>query len=146
MMPIHTTQRYTGETLAVTFGGVAIQADFLRFVVDDSIATVDITAGSNKDRAHITSTRQVVFRLDILQQAKSTSGTPIRQALRVGNRAELVYAPEGTAAGNPKYACYATVTACKITYPFEDVVRMEVELRRDGAFTAHFEDLGSVYA
>jgi hypothetical protein len=144
-MPIHTTQRYTGETLALTFDDTPIQADFLRFVVDDSIATVDITAGNTSDRAHIATTRQVIFRVELLQQAKSTSGTPIRQAMRVGNRAELIYAPEGTASGKPKYACYATVTACKITYPFEDVVRMDVELRRDGAFSAHFEDLGSVF-
>jgi len=144
-MPIHTTGRYTGETLTLMYDGVQIHADFLRFVVDDNLATLDITAGNAQDRAHIPSTRQVVFRLDILQQAKSEAGTPIRQALRVGNHAELVYAPEGTSTGKPKYACNATVTACKITYPFEDVVRMEVELRRDGAFTAHFEELGSVY-
>lgn len=145
-MPIHTTQRYTGESLAIRFDDTAIQADFLRFIVEDSLATVDITAGAQADRAHLPTTRQVLFRIDLLQQAKSEAGTPIRQALRVGNHAELVYAPEGEAEGNPRYACLATVTACKITYPFEDVVRMEVELRRDGAFTAHFEDLGSVFA
>ncbi|GEM_PF-1543075 len=145
-MPIHSTQRYTGETLAVMFDEVAIEADFLRLVVDDTIGTVDVTAGNMPDRAHIATTRQVIFRLDVLQQAKSETGTPIREALRVGNHAEWVYAPEGTAIGKPKYACNATVTACKITYPFEDVVRMEVELRRDGAFIAHFEDLGSVFA
>ncbi|MCL4252509.1 MAG: hypothetical protein KJ043_01870 [Anaerolineae bacterium] len=144
-MPIHTTQRYTGETLVMTYDSIAISADFLRLVVDDSIGTVDITAGNASDRAHIATTRQVIFRIDLLQQAKNEAGTAIRQALRVGNHAELVYAPEGTATGSPRYACSATVTACKITYPFEDVVRMEVELRRDGAFTAHFEDLGSVY-
>lgn len=144
-MPIHSTQRYTGEALVITYDAVVISADFLRLVVDDSIATVDITAGNQRDRAHIPTTRHVIFRLDLLQQAKNPTGTAIRQALRVGNQAELVYAPEGTAIGKPKYACVATVTACKITYPFEDVVRMEVELRRDGAFSAHYEDLGSVF-
>lgn len=144
-MPIHSTHRYTGESLAMTFDDTDIHADFLRLVVDDSIATVDVTAGNATDRAHIPTTRGVIFRIDLLQQAKNPTGTAIRQALRVGNHAQLVYAPEGTATGRPKYACFATVTACKITYPFEDVVRMEVELRRDGAFSAHYEDLGSVF-
>lgn len=145
-MPVHASNnRYTGEALYISLGAVVISADYKSLGVSESMDTVDVTAGSSLDRTHIPTLRAVEFSLDVYQVI-GLGGTALRAKFATGVQGELIYGPEGTAAGKPKYACLVTVTSSDISYPFDGSISMSVTMMRNGAWTANFEHSASVFS
>jgi len=144
-MPVHAANnRYTGDGLYISLGGQVISADYKSLGVSESVDTVDVTAGSSRDRAHIPTVRSVEFNFEAFQVI-GLNGTALRAKFATGVQGELIYGPEGTAAGKPKYACLVTVTSSEVTYPFDGDISLSATLMRNGAWTANFEHSASVF-
>jgi len=144
-MPVHAANnRYTGNLLYISFGAVVISTDYKSLGVSESMDTVDVTAGSSIDRTHIPTLRAVEFSLDAFQVI-GLNGTALRAKFATGVQGELIYGPEGTAAGKPKYACLVTVISSDVTYPFDGDISLSATLMRNGAWTANFDHSASVF-
>lgn len=143
-MASNQTNRYTGELLAVSFGGTWFEADFKSFGVAESVATADTTAGTARDDSHILTIHSANFTYTGLQRIGS-AGSAVRSAIRAGLSGTLIIAPEGTATGRPQYSCLASVIKKDTKYPFEEVVEETIEFKKNGGWIAHFEILGSTF-
>lgn len=144
-MPIDTsTSRYTGDGLYATWKGQVITNSFTNMEQSDSIDTVDITAGDERDRAHIATIRDAEITLDIFEEAIA-GGTVLRRELYVGNSGTLIWGPEGTATGKPKYSCVATITSISRGIQFDGAVARSITFQRNGAYVLNYEQNGDVW-
>jgi len=143
-MATNASNRYTGELLHISFKGVVLQADFRSVSVTESTDTVDVSAGASRARTYIRTLNAAEITIEYLEQL-TTAGSAIRTALALNADGTLIYAPEGTAVGKPRYSCIAMVTGVDRTYPYDDIVSVSVNLLRDGAWIAHYEQLASVF-
>jgi hypothetical protein len=136
--------RYTGLDLYISFKGVSLQTDKRTFTVNEAIDQADSSAGTSIDRTHILTQRGAEFSLEYLETLGS-AGSALRTALALGGSGTLIYAPEGTATGKPRYACIASVVGLDRAYPFEDVVTVTANFVKNGEWIAHYEHLASVF-
>lgn len=127
-----------------TFGGVAFQADFQSVEISESQGVADTTAGTDAYESHVTTTKSVEISIELLYDT-ATAGTATATALANGTQGTLDWGPEGTATGKPRYTIPATVTSFNKSYPYDDAISYSVTLTGDGAFSAHFELLGSTW-
>lgn len=134
---------YTGKNLYITYGGTVISGDQRTLSWDYSVDTADTTAGADNDKSYIATIRDVTISVTILDNG--TDGSAVRRALAVGGTGELIFAPEGTASGKPKYGCGVICQSLSTEYPYDGEVEFEVEFQRSGAWTYHYEDSGSTY-
>ena len=143
-MATNATNRYTAETLYISYRGVVVDVDFRSMSVTESVDTVDSSAGVSRARTHIQTLNNAEFTIEYLEQL-TTAGSAIRAALRLGADGTLIYAPEGTAVGKPRYSCIATVTGVDRSYPYDEIVSVSANLLRNGNWIAHYEQLNSVF-
>lgn len=144
-MPIDSTSnRYTGDALYLTFKGQVLSGDYTSMDNSDSIDTVDITAGAERDRSHIATIRDAEISVDIFEKVIA-GGTALRRELYVGNSGTLLWGPEGTATGKPKYACLATITAISRPITFDGAVARSITFQRNGGWIDHYEQDGDVW-
>jgi len=136
--------RYTGDGAYLSFAGVEIQVNMRDFQMDDQYDMADSTAGSDVDKTHILTLRDVSFSLPILETI-GEAGSAYRTAIKNGAEGTMVFGPEGTVAGKPKYSCLASVTGIQRTYPYSDVVQANVTLQRQGSWIENYEDAGDTF-
>jgi hypothetical protein len=134
---------YAGKSLYVDFGATDVSGDFRSMDVSESINIIDTTAGADTDESHVTGVRSATIDLTIL--CNGTAGSAVRSALAVGTNAALRWGPNGTASGNPKYECTATVESMDYSYPYDGEVEFTVSLVKDGTWTSHYEHDGSTW-
>lgn len=128
----------------ISFRGQAMRADYTNFSVSQKIDTVDVSAGVDDDKTYKPALKDVSFSLELYNTG--TAGSAIQSALQPdGTEGTLIYGPQGTAAGKPKYECLAYSTGYDDSYPFADGAKISVTLQRSGAWTAHYEQLGSTF-
>lgn len=144
-MATNATNRYTGETLFISFKGVVINTDFRSMSVTESVDTVDTSAGVARARSFIPTLNNAEFTIEYLEQL-GAGGSAIRATLAQGSSGTLIYAPEGTATGRPRYSCIAMVTGVDRAYPYDEVISVSASLLRNGDWITHYEQLGSVFA
>jgi len=134
---------YTGKNLYITFGGTVVSGDQRTLSKNGSVDTVDTTAGADTDKSYELTLRDATFDITILDNGGD--GSAVRAALYEGNSGTLIYAPEGTAVGKPKYECYAHVTSFNTSYPYDGEVEFQVSLQKSGAWTYNYEISGSTF-
>src|SRR3990167_3380247 len=123
---------YVGKNLYVTYGGTVISGDQRTLSWDYSTDSADTTAGADVDKSSITTTKGVTISMTILDN--STAGSTVRRALAVGGTGQLIWGPEGTASGKPKYGCGVNLMSLSTDYPYDGEVEFEVEFERSGAW------------
>lgn len=134
---------YVGRNLYVTYGGTVISGDQRTLSWDYSTDNADTTAGADTDKSYIATIKDVTISMTILDNG--TDGSAVRRALAVGGTGALVWGPEGTATGKPKYSCNVICNSLSTEYPYDGEVEFEVEFQRSGSWTLHYEDLGSTW-
>jgi len=134
---------YTGKNLYITFGGTVVSGDQRTLSKNGSVDTVDTTAGADTDKSYALTLRDATFDITILDNGGD--GSAVRAALHEGNSGTLIYAPEGTAAGKPKYECYAHVTSFNTAFPYDGEVEFQVSLQKSGTWTYNYEISGSTF-
>ena len=143
-MATNETNRYTADSLHVSYRGIIITADSRSLSASEAVDTVDSSAGSSNQKSHILTLRGTEFTIEYLETL-STVGSALRTAMAVGNSGTLIYAPEGTAVGRPRYSCIASVVGVERQYPFDDIVTVSANLMKNGNWIAHYELLASVF-
>lgn len=134
---------YTGKNLYISFGGTVVSGKQRTLSKNGSMDTVDTTSGADTDKSYATTLRDATFDITILDDG--TAGANARQALAEGNSGTLIYGPEGTATGKPKYECYAHVTSFNTSYPYDGEVEFQVSLQKSGNWTSNYEISSSTF-
>lgn len=134
---------YVGKDLYVSFGGTVINAAHRAFDVNRSVDTVDTTAGADTDKSYLATLKDGTMKLTLLDD--NTAGTASRRALTVGGTGVLMWGPQGTAVGKPKYGCDAIVTAFSESYPYDGEVQIDIEFQKTGSMTYDYDGSGSTW-
>lgn len=129
---------YTGKDLYYEFAGVQCSGDQRSFTMNRTSDTVETTAGADEHKSYIARLKDGTGSFDLLEQT-GTGGTAIYAALVEGSRGTLVFGPEGTASGKPKYECVAIITASDKSYPYNDVVMRNYSWQKTGDWITDYD-------
>ncbi len=135
--------RYTGKDLYITFDGTVVSLDYTSFEVSAEQDFVDASAGSETAKSKKTTLHDATMKLTVF--ATGTAGSAAEAKLVVGQSGSLVWGPQGTATGKPKYSCTAFVKSNGKKHPFDDMVKLDVAFERNGDWAEHYEKLGSTW-
>ncbi len=131
-----------GTAEYVLTGTVTPSSDYRSVSWEDSFDTVDITAGSDTDRDYLPTLRDASIDITLLDDG--VSGSAIYRAFAAGNHGTLTIAPLGTAAGNPRYACWGFVQNAGKEFAYDGEVTRTYSLQKRGAWLYH-ADTGGYY-
>ena len=134
---------FAGSAVYVSFQGVPITADERSLDVSESLDVADTTAGADTSRSHVPTVDSCDFSLEHLYNG--TAGTAILAALAIREAGTFTFGPNGTASGQPKFECQATVTGFNMSIPYADAISLSSTLVRNGPWTANYASLGSTY-
>lgn len=127
--------RKTGADYYIAFKGVDITPRYRRFDPGLREETADVTAGGDQVRLYAPTLRVVNPRLTGIYDSGTAIGTAILAALTEGGEGTLLWGPEGTATGRPKWGILARVTRFNIPAEYDGETEIEVEwANRAGAF------------
>lgn len=135
----------SGSALYATFGGTVISGDQRKIDWESSVSLIDTTAGADVAESHVKGTSSATINIEWLEDSLVAAGSATARALAEGNSGTLTWGPRGTATGNPKYTCVATVDTNGQDAPYDDVLMKKASLTRNGDWIANFDTLGSVY-
>lgn len=113
--------KLSGKNLYVSFGGVVLSGEQRSFDVTLSQETADATAGADDYRNFVNTVKSIEASMELVMKQHSTGGSAIKVALAAGAEGTLLWGPEGTAAGLPKYGFVARISEASETIPFDDV-------------------------
>jgi hypothetical protein len=130
--------RYLGKNLDVKWidgsGTITISGNQTAFDYTPSIALVDQTAGADTNKTYLTSVKDGKASLSALFHGGTvTGGTVTTSRLAEGTEGTLIWSPEGTASGKPKYTIPAISTGAAFSYPFDNKVEFKAEFQQNGA-------------
>jgi len=131
--------RYTGKNLVVSWvysrGTVSLNGDFRSFKTNESVDTADKSAGADTHRSFVPTLRDTTASLEFLDTTGS-SGTAQWAATEPGTEGTVVWSPQGTASGAPKYSAAAFIESRDRSMPYDDVVSVTVEFHIQAEPTA----------
>lgn len=119
--------RKTGADYVIQFRGVDITPRYRSFDPGLREETADITAGGDQVRLYAPTLRTVAPRLSGIYDGGTVTGTAILGALKEGNEGTLLWGPEGTAAGKPKWGIVGRVTRFNVPADYDGETEVEVE-------------------
>jgi hypothetical protein len=128
--------KYSGAALYLEFGGVNISATRRTLDVTHNMETADSTAGSDQYRNFVTTVKMLEAEAEILGLTFDTGGSAQVAALQPGTNGTLIWGPEGTAAGKPKWGAYMMLSEFSPSYPFDDVVMYKAKFVMAGTALA----------
>lgn len=121
---------YIGRSTVVTFASVTLNTTYRSAKVDESVDLVDKAAGSDTHKSYLAALKDTTFNLEF-----EKDGTAAWAACVPGTEGTLVYSPDGTAAGKPKYTAVAIVGKRSSTNPYNDLVMATVDWNLQAAWT-----------
>lgn len=128
------TQRLTGKNLYVGFidgsGTATISGDQTAFDTGLEQETVDASAGSDDWRVFLPTMKNGSFKLETYY--KGTNGTATLARLEMGDAGTLLWGPEGTATGKPKWGIPVLVTKNDYSFPFDNLIKVTIEFQQQG--------------
>ncbi|CAB4147801.1 hypothetical protein UFOVP505_49 [uncultured Caudovirales phage] len=123
---------FLGTAAVITFAGVTINTYYRKAKSDESIALVDKTAGADTHMSHLAALRETKFTVDFVMD-----GTTVWDALIPGtSSAALIWGPEGSTSGKPKYTATAIVAKRTKDETYNDLVVASVEFELQTAWVA----------
>lgn len=123
---------FLGTNAVISFGGTAINTYYRKAKSDESIALVDKTAGADTHMSHLAALRETKFTVDFV-----LDGTTVWEALTPGtSSAALIWGPEGSTSGKPKYTATAIVAKRTKDETYNDLVVASVEFELQTAWVA----------
>lgn len=124
--------KLSGKALYVSFAGTVLSTEQRSFDVNLAQETADATAGADEYRNFVNTVKTIEASLEIVMKEHSTGGSAIKAALAAGAEGTLLWGPEGTAAGKPKYGFYARISEASETIPFDDVWTKSITFQNAG--------------
>ena len=114
--------KYSGAALDLQFNGTNISSTSRSFSTTHNMETADATAGADSYRNFVTTVKTLEATSEILGLTFSTGGSAQTAALVPGTSGTLLWSPEGTATGKPKWGATMLLTEAGNDYPFDGVV------------------------
>jgi hypothetical protein len=114
--------KYSGAALYLEFAGSNFSATRRTLDVTHNMETADATAGADAYRNFVTTVKMIEASAEILGLTAATGGSAQIAATQPGAFGTLIWAPEGTSTGSPKWGFYAMLSEISPSYPFDDVV------------------------
>lgn len=108
----------TGKNAYIAFGGTALQSNYRTLAHDDSIGTVDQSAGSDTGITRLTTLTDSTFSVSVKRPA---DGTTNWETFTVGTEGTFEVGPEGTATNKPKASVNAILTGRSHPLTYNDV-------------------------
>lgn len=129
---------YTGKDLDLKWidgsGTATVSGDQTAFEYNPSIELVDQTAGADTNKSYVTGVKDGKASLTAYMQAGTgAGGTIIFNRLIEGSSGTLIWSPEGTATGKPKYTAPMIVNSYSSSVPFGGNVEIKVDFQQNGA-------------
>lgn len=128
--------RYVGKDLYAEFicpaGTIVVTGDQRTLSVDREVDVVDISAADEADKSYLATLKDGSAELEVLDQG-AIGATGLEAAMPEGTSGTLIYAPKGTASGNPKRGFAAIVNSIGVEYPYADVVVYRIGFQKSGS-------------
>jgi hypothetical protein len=110
-------------------GTTVLSAESRNFTYNETVETIDATAGSDATRRKLSSFKNATAALSMTAQS---DGTALVTALAAGNRGTLIFGEAGTATGNPKTTLPAMSLGISRSMPYADVVTYDISWESTG--------------
>lgn len=118
----------TGKNAYIAFGGTALATNFRTVDIDNSVATVDQSAGSDTGVTRLPTLEDSTFSLEV---KRPNGGTTNWETFQVGDQGTLEIGPEGTATGKPKASVIVLLNRFSTSIPYADIVLDTYEFEQD---------------
>jgi len=118
----------TGKNAYIAFGGTVLNGNFRTVGIDNSITTVDQSAGADVGMTRLTALEDSTFSLEV---KRPKDGTTNWITLQAGAQGTLEIGPEGTATGKPKASAIVILNRFSTSIPYADVVLDTYEFELD---------------
>ena len=123
--------KYRGSALIAVWiwpgGTLILQGAYESLETNFEIELLDVSSGSDTDREYIPGLRKGGITYKTFDD---TAGTATVVAFREGTFGTLLWGPQGTVAGLPKYGCAAFVRSAKTPLPFDKPAELEIALEK----------------
>jgi hypothetical protein len=127
----------TGKDFYLEFDGQSFAADILSFDDGLSLEQVEATTVGDSVRRYLSTRYNVEPKVKILLATDAT-GQAIRAKCKVGTEGLLIWGPEGSATGKPKWGIECRVVSAPIIREYDAEVEIEVRWKPvSGSFTYH---------
>jgi len=120
----------TGSALFLKFGSAVLDTDFRSFSVSESGEVVDESAGSDTTRTYLTTLKDGTASATVVFQS---DGTVLFDAVAPLTEGTLVWAEEGSSAGNRHTDVKSIVTSREISMEYADLVVVDLTWQFNGA-------------
>ena len=121
---------YLGSAAVISFGGTAINTVYRMAKTDESIGLGDKSAGADTHTSYLAALRETTFTVDFLMD-----GITVWDALVPGtSSAALIWGPEGSTTGKPKYTATAVVKKRTKDQAYNDLALATVDFQLQGAW------------
>jgi predicted secreted protein len=119
--------------MVVKYGTLTVAGQGRQLEVSQSANEIDVTTYGSTDQEFIAGLVERSATLEVLDDSVSSA---IRNAFKPGTSNSLTWFPLGVGTGNPKFTVgTAVVIEQNLSYPYDDVVMFEANLRLSGAVT-----------
>jgi hypothetical protein len=118
----------TGKNAYIALGGTALATNFRTVAIDNSIATVDQSAGSDTGITRLPTLENSTFSLEV---KRPNGGTTNWETFQVGDQGTLEIGPEGTATNKPKASVIVLLSRFSTSIPYADIVLDTYEFEQD---------------
>lgn len=109
----------TGSGAYIAYGGTVLSTNFRTVSSDNTMNTVDQTAGADTGMTVLSTIEDGAWSLEVKRPA---GGTTNWIGLQVGASGTLEIGPEGTATSKPKMTAVAMLTRFQTNIPYADIV------------------------
>lgn len=121
--------KYLGDSSIISFGGTALEQDYRTIDINESIGLVDKSAGSDAHESFLAAKVGTTVAIEFL-----FDGTEEWAAAAPGTEDTLIYGPEGSTSGDPKYTAVAIVESRQRKGAYNDVSAATVNLRMQASW------------
>ena len=124
----------TGKALFIDWNGVTISTDYHSFDETETADVVEATAGADANKTYIAMHKDGTASYTGLHLADG-AGTAIWAALVPATEGTLLWAEEGSTAGESYHSVNAIVTSRNKNTPYDGVIEIGAEWQMSGAVT-----------
>jgi hypothetical protein len=128
---------YTGSAMYLSWinsaGTAILSGDYRKFDYTPSMDLVDQTAGADTNKTYLTSLKDGRASFSgLFQNGANVGGTITASTLVEGASGTIIFGPEGTATGKPKYTIPCISLGAAFSYPYSDNVEISCDFQQNG--------------
>lgn len=129
---------YTAKGMHITFDGNTISGDWMMFEFERTVDVINVTPAGASDFEGIPGIQHGRWSLIVYDDDAAT----VAAILEPGASGDLIFGPQGSSPGSPKFGFPAIVTDIKQSFTYEDTVVIEFSGIKSGAMLF---DVGSTF-